>query len=55
MLQVQAGSIWISQKVIDRVVDLNQSAKKRNLIVRIHTDKVSKKLFREKEIKFLDT
>lgn len=40
MLQVQAGSIWIGQKVVERVVDMNQSTQKRSLCVRIHTDKV---------------
>lgn len=40
MLQMQAGAIWIGQKVVERVVEMNQSTQKRNLCVRIHNDKV---------------
>lgn len=40
MLQMQAGSIWIGQKVVERIVEMNQSTQKRNVCVRIHTDKV---------------
>lgn len=39
MLQAQSGSIWISQKVVDRVRDEFQLSTRRNLLSRFKSDK----------------
>lgn len=38
MLQAQAGAIWISQKVADRVRDLSQTSQRRNFFKRMTSD-----------------
>lgn len=41
MLQVNAGSIWIGTKVMERIRDENQSNQRKNFIVKLTLDKVS--------------
>lgn len=40
MLQVHSGSIWIGQKVAEKVRESSQQNQKRNFIIRITLDKV---------------
>lgn len=40
MLHAHAGSIWIGQKVVEKVRELNQSTNRRNCLIRISSDKV---------------
>lgn len=40
MLQVHAGSIWIGQKIVEKVREHSQTTMRRNLFVRITLDKV---------------
>lgn len=41
MLQVNAGSIWIGTKVMERIREDSQSNQRRNVIVKLTLDKVS--------------
>ncbi len=40
MLQVHAGSIWIGQKIVEKVREHSQTTMRRNIIVRMTLDKV---------------
>lgn len=40
MLQVNAGSIWIGTKVIERIREESQSSQRQNFIVKLTLDKV---------------
>lgn len=44
MLQVNTGSIWIGQKVMERISEENQANQRRNFIVKLTLDKVSPRL-----------
>lgn len=41
MLQVNAGSIWIGTKVMERIREDSQSNQRKNFIVKLTLDKVS--------------
>lgn len=41
MLQVNTGSIWIGQKVMERISEENQANQRRNFLVKLTLDKVS--------------
>lgn len=41
MLQVNAGSIWIGTKVMERIREESQSSQRKNFIVKLTLDKVS--------------
>lgn len=42
MLQVNAGSIWVGQKVMEKVREENQSNQRHNFFVKLTMDKVSR-------------
>lgn len=41
MLQINTGSIWIGQKVMERICEENQANQRRNFLVKLTLDKVS--------------
>lgn len=41
MLQVNAGSIWVGQKVVEKVREMGQYSKRQNFLVKMTMDKVS--------------
>lgn len=41
MLQINAGSMWIGTKVMERIREESQSSKRQNFLVKITQDKVS--------------
>lgn len=41
MLQINTGSIWIGQKVMERINEENQANQRRNFLVKLTLDKVS--------------
>lgn len=41
MLQINTGSIWIGQKVMERISEENQANQRRNFLVKLTLDKVS--------------
>lgn len=43
MLQINAGSMWIGTKVMERIREESQSSKRQNFLVKITQDKVSNK------------
>lgn len=49
MLQVHAGSIWIGQKIVEKVREHSQTTMRRNLFVRMTLDKVSNRSFSKKK------
>lgn len=53
MLQVNAGSIWIGQKVMERIREENQSNQRRSFFIKLTLDKVSSTFFQIGFIPFI--